>query len=87
MFFIYQFVRILFMVLQFAILARAVLSWFGVGPNNPLGAILYEVTEPILAPLRRFIPPLGGVMDITPIIALFILQFLQQLILSGLAPY
>lgn len=82
--FVYEFVRILFMALQLAILARAVLSWFGIGPSHGIGAILYEVTEPILRPLRQFIPPLGGMIDITPIIALFILQIMQQLILSGL---
>lgn len=82
-----NFVDILFNVLILAILARAMLSWFRIGPDNALGAILFEITEPILAPLRRFIPALGGMIDITPIIALFILQFLKGMILSGLTPY
>ncbi len=83
--FFVNFVNILFQVLMLAILARALLSWFRVGPDNALGRILYEITEPILAPLRSVIPPLGGMVDITPIIALFLLQFLQWLIMQGLA--
>ncbi|MBI4320447.1 MAG: YggT family protein [Chloroflexi bacterium] len=82
-----NFVEILFNVLMLAILARAILSWFRLGPSHPLVAILYEITEPLLSPLRRFIPPLGGMIDITPIIALFLLQILERLILSGLASY
>ncbi len=87
MFVVQRFVEILFNVLMLAILARAILSWFKVGPSNPLILILYEITEPILAPMRRFIPPLGGMIDITPIIALFLLQFLERLIVSGLNAY
>jgi YggT family protein len=80
-----NFVNVLFFALYIAILARALLSWFRVGPDSTLGAILYEITEPILAPLRRVIPPLGGMIDITPIIALFLLQFLQSIIGRGLS--
>ncbi|MCL5264212.1 MAG: YggT family protein [Chloroflexi bacterium] len=79
-----NFVDVLFNVLILAILARAILSWFRLGPDNPLIQILYDITEPILSPLRRVIPPLGGMIDITPIIALFLLRFLQQMIMSGL---
>lgn len=82
-----QFVSILFQVLTFAIFGRAILSWFRVGPDNPIGLILYEITEPILAPLRRFIPPLGGMIDMTPFIALILLQILRELIVSGLTAY
>jgi len=81
------FVDILFTVLAYAILARALLSWFRLGPDNPLVAILYEITEPVLAPLRRVIPPLGGMIDITPIVAFFLLQIIQQLLVAGLSAY
>ncbi len=82
-----NFVDVLFNVLILAILARALLSWFRIGPDSKLGLVLYEVTEPILGPLRRVIPPLGGMIDITPIIALFLLQFLHSIIVTGLSPY
>ena len=64
-----QFIDILFQVLIFAIIARALLSWFNLGPSHPLVRILYDLTEPILAPLRRVIPMIG-MIDITPIVAI-----------------
>ena len=56
-----------------AIFIRALLSWFPIDPRNPLVTILYEITEPILDPLRRVIPRLG-MMDITPLVAILLIQ-------------
>ena len=74
------FLDLLLTILGFAIIARALLSWVSIDPYNPLVQILYQITEPILAPLRRVIPPIGGMMDITPIVALILLQVLQAII-------
>jgi YggT family protein len=75
------FFDLLFTLLQFAIIARALLSWLPINRyNNPVTVLLDQITEPILAPLRRYIPPLGGMMDITPIIALILLQVLQVIV-------
>ncbi|MGI8915371.1 MAG: YggT family protein [Chloroflexota bacterium] len=74
---LYVVVMWLLRVLSFAIIGRALISWFAPGSNNPLVRLLIEVTEPILAPLRRIIP-LIGMIDITPIVALFLLNVLQQ---------
>jgi len=60
-------------VLTAAIFVRALLSWFRIDPRNPLVTILYEVTEPILDPLRRVIPRLG-MIDITPLVAILLIQ-------------
>ncbi len=79
-----NFVGVLFTVLQYAILARVLLSWFNLGPSNPVVAFLYGITEPILAPLRRVIPPMG-MMDISPIVAWVLLLVLQTLITNSLA--
>ena len=76
-----QFISLLFQVLIFAIVARALLSWFNLGPSNPLVRILYDVTEPILAPLRRVIPTIG-VIDITPIAAILLLEFVQRVLVD-----
>jgi YggT family protein len=81
--FLVTFLDLLLTVLGFAIIIRALLSWVQIDPYNPLVQILYQITEPILAPLRRFIPPIGGMMDITPIVALIILQVLQAIIDSA----
>jgi YggT family protein len=59
-----------------AIFARIVLSWFPISPGGPMAAIfsfLYTITEPVLGPLRRVIPPLGG-FDLSPIVAVIGLQ-------------
>jgi YggT family protein len=78
-----NFVRILVIILQFAIIGRAVLSWFPVDPRNPLVSVLNEITEPILAPLRRVVPRIG-MIDITPMVAIFVLYIIQQVALDGL---
>ena len=84
--FLYQFVDILFNILIFAIVGRALLSWFNVGPSNPIGRILYEITEPILGPMRRVIPMIG-MLDISPIVAILLLTFMQGLILNALVAF
>ncbi len=86
MYFLYQFVDILFNILIFAIVGRALLSWFNVGPGNAIGRVLYEITEPILGPMRRVIPMIG-MLDISPIVAILLLTFMQGLILQALVAF
>lgn len=62
---------------------RAILSWFVRDPHNPLVELLDQVTEPILAPLRRVVPRIG-MIDITPLVAIILLQFLGQAIAQSL---
>jgi YggT family protein len=81
--FLISFVDLLFQILIFAILIRALLSWFPISPGSPLVRLLDDITEPILAPLRRVVPRLG-MMDITPIVAMVALSLLQQILDSGL---
>jgi YggT family protein len=78
------FVAYFFQLLSAAIFIRALLSWFPVGRDNPLVVFLDRVTEPVLAPLRRVIPPIGGAIDITPIVAILLLQFLSQILFDAL---
>ena len=74
--FIIMFVNILFFILQFAIIIRALMSWFNPSPDNPIVRIVYEITEPVLAPLRRIVPRIG-MMDITPIVAILLMNVIQ----------
>ena len=61
------------LILIIAIFARVLLSWFPTASTlNPMVALVYQLTEPILRPLRSIIPRLG-MFDFTPTIALFIL--------------
>lgn len=74
-----DFIVILCQVLTFAIIIRAILSWFALGPGNPVLAFLFSITEPILAPLRRIVPRIGF-LDITPFVAIILLQLLANLV-------
>jgi YggT family protein len=75
------FVDVFFTLLSLAILARVLLSWVRISPYHPAVEFLYRITEPILAPLRRIIPPVGMV-DISPIIAMLLLQIIQQVLVA-----
>jgi YggT family protein len=75
-----DFIVILCHILTFTIIIRAILSWFSPSPDNPLVRLLNEITEPILAPLRRIVPQIG-VFDITPIIAIILLQIVSGVVL------
>ena len=77
--FLFSFIRILCQVLTIAIFLRAILSWFSPTPTNILAVILYRVTEPLLAPLRRVIPRVG-MLDFTPLVAIIILQLIYTLL-------
>ncbi len=77
--FLFSFIRILAEVLTMAILIRVILSWFSSGPTNMLTNLLYQVTEPILTPLRRIIPRVG-VFDFTPMVAIILLQLIAKLL-------
>jgi len=68
----------------FAIVIRVVLSWISPGGHNPATAIISTLTEPVLRPFRRLIPPIGG-LDISPIFAM-ILLFALSIVVNGFKP-
>ncbi len=72
-----MFVTILAYVLLIAILIRVIFSWISVDPSNPLYAVLHEITEPILAPIRQFMPRMG-MIDLSPLVASVVLMFIAQ---------
>ena len=74
-----NFLSILIQILVFAIIGRALISWFPVNPENPLVKVLNEITEPILVPFRRVIPRLG-MIDISPMVAIIVLQVVGGLL-------
>ncbi len=80
MLYLFNLINFLFTALEFAILIRVILSWVRVDPYNPLVRLLDQITEPILAPFRRLIPPAAG-LDFSPIVAFFALEVLRQIIL------
>lgn len=77
-------VNALFTVLSLAILARCLLSFIDPMARNQISRMIVEFTEPIVGPIRRFVPPLGGMIDLSPIIALFLLQFIQRILVNAI---
>lgn len=63
----------------FAIIARALISWVQPDPRNPIVQFLNRITDPVLRPIGRLIPPFGG-LDITPLIAILLIQLVQNLL-------
>ena len=72
-------------ILYIAILGRVIVDWLtvaGVVKVNPsIRYVLFRVTEPVLAPLRRFARI--GMIDLSPMAAIFILMFIQQILAEG----
>lgn len=65
---------------ELLLLGRVLLSYFPLSPGSPLQGVmsfLYAVTEPVLAPIRRVIPPIGGMgLDLSPMIVFFVIYLL-----------
>jgi len=82
-------VRAAFTALELMILADVIWSWIQPNPYDmhPLRFWLRRITEPILAPIRSVIPPLGGTLDISPIVALLLLRLIERLVVGVLDPY
>jgi YggT family protein len=76
----------------YVLIAAAVLSWLVafnvVNPRNPfvmsVGEFLYRITEPVLRPIRNMMPNLGGI-DISPVILILIIFFIQSVIIPNIA--
>lgn len=66
---------------SFLVLARVIMSWFTPDPSNPLVGLVYRFTEPVLAPVRNFLPALGG-MDFSPILILFGVQIAERVLIN-----
>ena len=68
-------IDILFRIYYYMILFYILMSWLPNLRESFIGELLGKLVEPYLAPFRRFIPPLFGTLDISPIVALVVLQF------------
>ncbi|GBE15614.1 MAG TPA: YggT family protein [Proteobacteria bacterium] len=66
------------------IIIRAVATWFSPDPYNPIYQFLVRITEPVLGYIRKIIPFSFGMMDISPIIAIFVIIFLQTFLVQSL---
>jgi YggT family protein len=77
--FLAVFLRFLVLALYVVLLGRVLYSWINPRFEGPLGRFLFEVTEPILRPIRRALPQ-GGALDWSPLIALLVLSVVAGLV-------
>lgn len=60
----------------FALLAMIILSWVAPGSKNPALYLLFQITEPVMAPFRKVLPPMGG-LDLSPILVFILINIIQ----------
>lgn len=85
MFALVDFIGWLLGLYSWVIIAAALISWVSPDPRNPIVAFLRIATEPVLAPVRRLLPPwkTGG-LDLSPLIVLVAIQFAERVVLPAL---
>jgi len=65
---------------QIVLLARVLLSWVQVDPYHPAVQFLYQITEPVLRPIRQIVPPTAMGLDFSPLIAMVLVEVLASII-------
>ena len=79
---LFQVIDMVFNLLQIIIIVRVVLSWISHNPSNQFIQIIYQVSEPILKPIREILPLTGMGFDLSPIVAFFLLGLLKKILLA-----
>ncbi|MHB9094737.1 MAG: YggT family protein [Eubacteriales bacterium] len=83
-----QVVQGLFTAIRWLIFARIIISFLQafmrVDPHNPVIRFINEITEPLMAPFRRLIPPIGG-MDFSPVVLFLVVGFVESLVIRLVA--
>ncbi|MBL8160611.1 MAG: YggT family protein [Anaerolineae bacterium] len=78
--FVIQIIFLILWVFELALLARVILSWFpNVDRSNPIIQLLFDVTEPVLRPIREMMPQ-TGMVDFSPLIVFLIIQVIMRLL-------
>ena len=70
-----ELIRILLIMFLVAIFVRSILSWFPISQYNPLKVMVFKITEPVLNPLRRYLPTFGA-FDLAPLVVIIVIWFL-----------
>ncbi len=82
-----QVLDIVLNIFMWIIIIRALISWVNPDPNNPIVQFLYKVTEPVLFPIRKALPMSGLGIDISPIVVILIIYFLQIFLVQTLSDF
>lgn len=86
---LYAFIELItlgFYVFLFSIFILALLSWINPGQHNPINNLLHQITEPVLRPARKILPPMSG-MDLSPMLAMVGLWLVKLLLLDPLGSW
>jgi len=78
---LYDLVSLTFDIFIVALFIQAILSWINPDPRHPVSSLLHYLTLPILRPIRKHIPPIGGI-DLSTLVALIGLMFIKRLVLQ-----
>ncbi len=78
-----QVLHLLLNVYMLLVVARAIISWVSPDPYNPIVNFLYRATDPVLRYVQRIVPPIGGI-DLSPILVLIVIVFLDQFLVDSL---
>jgi YggT family protein len=78
-------IKQVFSLMFWMLIIRAILSWVSQG-NNPIEYVIGQLTEPFLRPIRKIIPPIGG-LDLSVLVAIIALQFIQLLLQGFIGPF
>ena len=73
-------------ILYFLVIAAVVLSWVSPDPRNPIVQFIYSSTDPVFAKVRKYVRPIG-MLDLSPIVVLLALYFINAWIVASLADY
>ncbi len=77
-------VNLVLIAYMWIIIARAVLSWVSPDPYNPIVRFLYRTTEPVLRPVRHWLPTLAMGLDLSPMVVLLAIYFLRAFLVPVL---
>ncbi|MEW5894225.1 MAG: YggT family protein [Candidatus Omnitrophota bacterium] len=76
-----QILSAIFTIFWWLLLIRVLISWVNPDPFNVFVQFLYRITEPVLVPIRRFLPMMGPV-DLSPLVAFFLIIFLRTFLIQ-----
>ncbi|RPI03211.1 MAG: YggT family protein [Calditrichaeota bacterium] len=78
--------HILLTLYVYMIIARAVISWLNPDPTHPAVRFLHRITEPLLAPVRKLLPPIVG-LDLSPVLIIMAIYLIDRILVSTLRSF
>jgi len=75
-------ITLLIQLYSLVVLARVLMSWVNIDPYSPLARAIFNMTEPVLQPVRNLLPPAAGI-DFSPLVVLIVLQIVGQILVTA----